>query len=40
MGLPYYIQDFGKGVVLLVALLFSFTFRRRKTTIIAGSTTV
>jgi simple sugar transport system permease protein len=39
MGLPYYIQDFGKGVVLLVALLFSFTFRRRKTTIIAGSTT-
>ncbi len=39
MGLPYYIQDFGKGVVLLVALLFSFTFRRRKTTIVAGSTT-
>jgi simple sugar transport system permease protein len=39
MGLPYYIQDFGKGVVLLVALLFSFTFRRRTTTIIAGSTT-
>lgn len=39
MGLPYYIQDFGKGIVLLVALLFSFTFRRRKTTIIAGSTT-
>jgi simple sugar transport system permease protein len=39
MGLPYYIQDFGKGLVLLVALLFSFTFRRRKTTLIAGSTT-
>lgn len=39
MGLPYYIQDFGKGVVLLIALLFSFTFRRRKTTILAGSTT-
>lgn len=39
MGLPYYIQDFGKGAVLLVALLFSFTFRRRTTTIIAGSTT-
>jgi len=39
MGLPYYIQDFGKGLVLLVALLFSFTFRRRKTTIVAGSTT-
>jgi simple sugar transport system permease protein len=39
MGLPYYLQDFGKGIVLLVALLFSFTFRRRTTTIIAGSTT-
>ncbi len=39
MNLPYYIQDFGKGVILLIALLFSFTFRRRKTTIIAGSTT-
>jgi len=38
MGLPYYLQDFGKGIVLLVALLFSFTFRRRTTTIIAGST--
>lgn len=38
-GLPYYYQDFGKGVVLLVALLFSFTFRRRATTINAGSTT-
>lgn len=37
-GLPYYLQDFGKGVVLLVALLFTFTFRRRTTTIIAGST--
>ncbi|MGP6204296.1 ABC transporter permease [Microbacterium sp.] len=38
-GLPYYYQDFGKGVVLLVALLFSFTFRRRATIINAGSTT-
>ncbi len=27
------------GVVLLVALLFSFTFRRRKTTIVTRSTT-
>lgn len=38
-GLPYYYQDFGKGVVLLIALLFSFTFRRRTTVINAGSTT-
>ncbi|GAA1706393.1 ABC transporter permease [Microbacterium sediminicola] len=38
-GLPYYYQDFGKGLVLLIALLFSFTFRRRATTIVAGSTT-
>lgn len=37
MGLPYYMQDFGKGIVLLVALLFSFTFRRRATTLTAGS---
>ncbi len=38
-GLPYYAQDFGKGVVLLVALLFSFTFARRRATIRAGSHT-
>jgi simple sugar transport system permease protein len=38
-GLPYYAQDFGKGVVLLVALLFSFTFSRRRTVVAAGSMT-
>lgn len=38
-GLPYYMQDFGKGIVLVIALLFSFTFRRRSITIAAGSTT-
>lgn len=36
-GLPYYAQDFGKGIVLLVALLFSFTFSRRRTVVVAGS---
>ena len=39
LGLPYYAQDFGKGVVLLVALLFSFTFSRRRVAVTAGSTT-
>ena len=39
LGLPYYAQDFGKGVVLLIALLFSFTFSRRRTIVAAGSTT-
>ncbi|QWT24020.1 ABC transporter permease [Subtercola sp. PAMC28395] len=39
LGLPYYFQDFGKGVVLLIALLFSFTFSRRRTVVTAGSTT-
>jgi simple sugar transport system permease protein len=39
LGLPYYAQDFGKGIVLLVALLFSFTFSRRRTVVTAGSTT-
>ncbi|WP_378144965.1 ABC transporter permease [Cnuibacter sp. UC19_7] len=39
LGLPYYAQDFGKGVVLLIALLFSFTFSRRRTVVTAGSTT-
>ena len=38
LGLPYYAQDFGKGVVLLIALLFSFTFSRRRTIVAAGST--
>jgi simple sugar transport system permease protein len=38
-GLPYYAQDFGKGIVLLVALLFSFTFSRKRTVVVAGSTT-
>jgi len=38
-GLPYYAQDFGKGIVLLVALLFSFTFSRRRTVVVAGSMT-
>ena len=38
-GLPYYAQDFGKGIVLLIALLFSFTFSRRRTVLVAGSTT-
>lgn len=37
-GLPYYYQDFGKGIVLLVALLFSFTFSRRRVAVVAGST--
>ena len=36
-GLPYYAQDFGKGIVLLVALLFSFTFSRRRTIVVAGA---
>jgi len=36
-GLPYYAQDFGKGVVLLVALLFSFTFSKKRTVVVAGS---
>jgi simple sugar transport system permease protein len=36
-GLPYYAQDFGKGVVLLAAMLFSFTFSRRRTVVAAGS---
>ncbi len=39
LGLPYYAQDFGKGIVLLIALLFSFTFSRRRTVVTAGSTT-
>jgi simple sugar transport system permease protein len=39
LGLPYYAQDFGKGIVLLVALLFSFTFARRRVAVTAGSTT-
>ncbi|THG31862.1 ABC transporter permease [Naasia lichenicola] len=39
VGLPYYAQDFGKGVVLLVALLFSFTFSKRRTVVVAGSMT-
>jgi simple sugar transport system permease protein len=39
VGLPYYAQDFGKGLVLLVALLFSFTFSRRRTVVVAGSHT-
>jgi simple sugar transport system permease protein len=39
IGLPYYAQDFGKGIVLLVALLFSFTFSRRRTVVVAGSHT-
>jgi len=39
VGLPYYAQDFGKGIVLLIALLFSFTFSRRRTVVTAGSTT-
>ncbi|CAN5296585.1 ABC transporter permease [soil metagenome] len=39
LGLPYYFQDFGKGIVLLIALLFSFTFSRRRTVVTAGSTT-
>jgi simple sugar transport system permease protein len=39
VGLPYYAQDFGKGIVLLVALLFSFTFSRRRTVVVAGSHT-
>jgi len=38
MGLPYYAQDFGKGIVLLVALLFSFTFSKRRVAVTAGST--
>ncbi len=38
LGLPYYAQDFGKGIVLLVALLFSFTFSRRRVAVTAGST--
>lgn len=38
-GLPYYVQDFGKGVVLLIALLFSFTFSRRRVAVVAGSMT-
>jgi simple sugar transport system permease protein len=37
-GLPYYTQDLGKGIVLLVALLFSFTFSKKVTIVIAGST--
>ena len=32
-------QQCACNCLLLVALLFSFTFRRRKTTIVAGSTT-
>lgn len=36
-GLPYYTQDFGKGMVLLVALLLSFTLSRRRTVVTAGS---
>jgi simple sugar transport system permease protein len=36
-GLPYYAQDFGKGIVLLVALLFSFTFSKKRTVVVAGS---
>jgi simple sugar transport system permease protein len=39
IGLPYYAQDFGKGIVLLVALLFSFTFSRKRTVVVAGSMT-
>ncbi|MGJ3508699.1 ABC transporter permease [Enemella sp. A6] len=30
MGFPYYVQDTAKGIVLLLALLFSFTLSRRK----------
>ncbi|WP_213815438.1 ABC transporter permease [Glaciihabitans sp. dw_435] len=37
-GLPYYAQDFGKGIVLLVAMLFSFTLSRKRTVLTAGST--
>jgi len=39
IGLPYYAQDFGKGIVLLIALLFSFTFSRKRTVVVAGSMT-
>ena len=39
IGLPYYAQDFGKGIVLLIALLFSFTFSKKRTVVVAGSMT-
>lgn len=39
LGLPYYAQDFGTGIVLLIALPFSFTFARRRVAVTAGSTT-
>ncbi|TQO20683.1 monosaccharide ABC transporter membrane protein (CUT2 family) [Rhodoglobus vestalii] len=38
IGLPYYAQDLGKGVVLVVALLFSFTFSKKRINVVAGST--
>lgn len=38
-GLPYYVQDLGEGIILLVALLFSFTFSRKVVTVVAGMVT-
>jgi simple sugar transport system permease protein len=36
-GLPYYTQDVAKGVVLVVALIFSFTLSRRKTRYVSAT---
>lgn len=36
-GFPYYAQDIAKGVVLLVALIFSFTLSRRKTRYVSAT---
>lgn len=36
-GLPYYTQDVAKGVVLIVALVFSFTLSRRKTRYVSAT---
>lgn len=37
IGFPYYVQDLVEGIVLVVALLFSFTLARKKTVMVAGS---
>jgi simple sugar transport system permease protein len=36
-GLPYYTQDVAKGIVLVVALIFSFTLSRRKTRYVSAT---
>jgi simple sugar transport system permease protein len=36
-GLPYYTQDVAKGIVLIVALVFSFTLSRRKTRYVSAT---